>query len=140
MTRSIIRLASVYHECLSVVYLLVCTHVYLSVCKLSTVCVLICLSIILCMCACPCVCMSVGLSACLCVYRSVWTRSVSVSQSDRHSVGLSIGQSVYVSVCVLLSVSTYLSLTAESALATKHPMAWLACILLLLTSANRLII
>ena len=34
----------------------------------------------------------------------------------------------------------YLSLTADNALATKHPMAWLACILLLLTSTNRLII
>ena len=121
MTLSINRLASVYHECLSFVYLHVCTHVYLSVCKLSTVCVLICLSIILCTCACLCVCMSVGLSACL-------------------SVGLSIGQSVYVPVCVLLPVSIYLSFTAESALATKHPMDWLACILLLLTSANRLII
>ena len=38
MTRTFNQLASVYlytvyHECLSVVYLLVCTHVYLSVCS-----------------------------------------------------------------------------------------------------------
>ena len=142
MTRSINRLASVYHECLSVVYLLVCTHVYLSACKLSTVCVLICLSIILCMCACLCVCVSVCLSVCLRVCLSIGQsgRDWSRSQSASHSVGLSIGQSVYVPVCVLLAVSNYLSLTAESALATKHPMAWLACILFLLTSANMLII
>ena len=89
-----------------------------------------------------CVSVSVGLFACLYVYRSVWTRSIgqSVCRSVNQSVGRSIGQSVYVPVCVLLSVSIYLSLNAESALATKHPMAWLACILLLLTSANRIII
>ena len=63
-----------------------------------------------------------------------------MSQSVSQSVCLSIGQSVYVPVCVLLSVSIYLSLTAESALATKHPMGRLAYVLLLLTSANRLII
>ena len=66
---------------------------------------------------------------------------LSASQPVSLFVGLSIGQPVYVPVCVLLSVSIYLSLTAEGALttlATKHPMAWLACTLFLLTSADRL--
>jgi hypothetical protein len=100
--------------------------------------VLICLSIILCMCACLCVCRSVCVSVCLSV--SLDEIGQSVCRSISQSVGRSIGQSVYVPVCVLLSISIYLSLAAESALATKYPMAWLACILLLLTSANRLII
>ena len=88
------------------------------------------------------VCLSVCLRVCLRVCLSIGQsgRDRSVSRSVSQSVGRSIGQSVYVPVCVLLSVSIYLSLTAESALATKHPMAWLACILLLLTSANRLMI
>ena len=106
--------------------------VCLSVCLSFSVCVRVCVSVCLCFCM-------FGPSACLSVYRPVWTRSVSqsVSQSISLFVGLSVGQSVYVSVRVLLSVSIYLSLTPESVLATKHPMAWLACILLLLTSANR---
>ena len=43
---------------------------------------------------------------------------------------------------MLLSVPIYLSLAAGAALAAKHPMAWLAlvCTLLLLASANVLII
>ena len=98
MTRSMNRLALAYHEYLSVVYLLFCTQVYLSVCKLSAVYVLICLFIILCMCACLCVCMCVGLSAWLSVYRSVWTRSVSIGQSVRQSAGPS--RSVILSMCL----------------------------------------
>ena len=87
------------------------------------------------------ICLSVGLSDCVSVCLSVSLGEIGLSsQSDKQFVGLSIGQSVYVPVCVLLSISIYLSLTTESALATKHPIACLACILLLLTSANRLII
>ena len=94
------------------------------------------------MCACLCVYVSVRLSVCVSVCLSVSLDEVglSISQSANLSVGLSIGQSDYVPVCVLPSVSIHLSLTAEGALATKHLMAWLACILLLLTSANSLII
>ena len=109
MTRSINRLASVYHECLSVVYLLVCTHVYLSVCNLSTVCVLICLSIILCMCACLYVCVSVCLSVCLRVCLSIgqsgrdWSQSV--SQSDSLSVCRSVSLSMCLFACFCLSQS-----------------------------------
>ena len=119
-------------------------HVYLSVC--STLCVLIYLSIILCMSVCLCVCRSC-LSVCLSVYRSVWTRSVNqfVGQSINMSVGRSIGRSVSLSMCLFACICLNLSVTCyrvcvECALATKHPMAWLACILLLSTSANRLII
>jgi hypothetical protein len=137
MTRSINQLASVYHECLSVVYLLVCTHVYLSVC--STLCVLILkLSVCLSFYVCLRVCVSVGLYVCLSV--SLDEIGQSVCRSISQYVGRSIGRSVYVPICVLLFVSMYLSLAVESALATKHPMAWLAGILSLLTSANRLII
>ena len=138
MTRSINLLASVYHACLSIVYLLVCRHVYLSL--YSTVCV--CLSVCLSFSVCVRVCVSVRLSVCLRVCLSIRQsgRDRSLNQSVNQSVCRSVDRSVYAPVCVLLSVSIYLLLNAKSALATKHPMAWLACILLLLTRANRLII
>ena len=116
------------------------THmsIYLSVAL--CVCLSVCLSFSVCLRVCVPMCLSVCLRhGCVSVYRSVWTRSV--SQSVGKSVSLSVGRSVSLSMClfdrcVLLSVSIYLSLAAESALATKHPMAWLTCTLLLLTSAN----
>ena len=125
-------------------YLFVCTHAYLSVSVILALCVClsVCLSFSVCVRVCVSVCLYVCLSVCVFVCLSVSPDEIglSVSQSASLSVDLSIGQSIYVPVRVLLFFSIYLSLIAESALATKHPMAWLACILLLLTSANRLII
>ena len=61
----------------------------------------------------------------LCVCLSVTLNEIgqSICQSLNQSAGLLIGQSGYVLVCVLLSASICLSLAAEGALATKHPMA-----------------
>ena len=113
MARSIIRLTSVYHECLSVVHLLVCTHVYLSACNLSTMCELICLSIILCVCACLCdrvfVCLSICLRVCLAIGQS--GRDRSLSQSVSLSVCRSVDRSIWLCACSRVSVCLNSSVT-----------------------------
>ena len=108
MTRSINRLASVCHECLSVVYLLVCRDVYLSV--YSTVCVCAYLSFYhsLYVCVSVCVCLCLSLSVCLrdCLSIGQYGRDQSLSQSANQSVCRSVDCAcLRASVCLNLSVT-----------------------------------
>ena len=130
MTRSIKRLASVYHDCLSVVYLLVCTHVYLFVCNLIAlcVCVSVCLSFSVFVRVCLCVCLSVCLRVCLSIGQSGRDRSLtkSVIQFVCRTVDWSVCLCAYLraSVCLNLSITHYRECAGHEAsdgLAGLHP-------------------